>query len=277
MPVQARIVLTRLLLVTALLFLTQCADAGRFKPLSKTDRVASKVDKDSASKPTGEDRASTDGKPKEKQSKKDQRKEAKAKKAQEAQAKKEREAQAKKEKEVQAKKDEEAKVDYRVVAVDQTPFYRWMRKGLRGDSKPSRFLNAGTKVEVLQENEEEKFSQIRLPDRKKGWVPSRLVREKAADDAVTPYPESDIEKLAPATSMSVPDETHEIPAATPAQLPGAEDNLPPINIGELPPPIMPETGIIAPKTKPLPKGITPKVEADIILSPEKAPSEDKSN
>ena len=243
MPVLARIALTHLLLVAALLFLTQCAGAGRFKPRSKSDRAA-KVEKSG-----GED---TNEESKEVEPSSDEP-------LKEGEDKQEDED--KEEGEKEANRKSEDKADYRLVAVDQTPFYRWMRTGLRGNSKPSRFLDKGTKVELLKENEEEQFSRIRLPDRKKGWVPSRLVSEKADEGVVDDSEETGDEEEAPIPA-ALPANGDQIQPPPPAQLPGPEENLPPISSEELPNAIVPHLEITPPKHKPRRQEMAPKVEAD---------------
>lgn len=80
--------------------------------------------------------------------------------------------------EASASPGSEQEGDFRLVAMDETPFFRWLRSGLRSEAKPTRFLDQGMKVEMLEEKEEQQFSQVRLPDGKKGWVPSRLVRQR---------------------------------------------------------------------------------------------------
>ncbi len=100
--------------------------------------------------------------------------------------------------------DAEPEKDYRLVA-HRTPFFRWLRTGLKGHSKPSRYLEEGTKVEVLKINDEKKFSQVRLPDKKKGWVPSMLIKEKAPKGEEEPNDSEDAEGTSNASTQGQSD------------------------------------------------------------------------
>ncbi len=141
----------------------------------------------------------------------------------------------------------------RLIAVDQTPFFRWLRSGLRKDAKPSRFLSASTKVLLLKENEEDKFSRVRLPDGKKGWVPSRflteLSKEKQTEAAGTPG------KPDPAEAVAGPPSLEPLRAADPASLPGSEAALPSIPADKRPKPIINDFGIRTSRPKPAPPSI----------------------
>lgn len=143
---------------------------------------------------------------------------------------------------VDQEKAEQIGDDVRFISADQTPFFRWLRSGLRSGAKPSRFLDKGTKVELLKEDEEKGFSQVRLPEGRKGWVPSRLILEKTADAAEDENGATD-EEPASRSAAAAPDLSDTLPE--PSQLPGAEAGLPPIteDIGS---PIIPNVGITPP-------------------------------
>jgi len=151
----------------------------------------------------------------------------------------------------------EANENQRVIAVDQTPFFRWLRSGLRSNAKPTRFLNKGDLVELLKENDEKKFSQIRLADRKKGWVPTRLLKEtETTDDSEPPAPPNNnaTEEPSEKTESPVPDA---LSPAGPAQLPTDPDQAQPsLTSDELGEPSFPGLNIIQPKRQP--KVETPK-------------------
>ena len=112
--------------------------------------------------------------------------------------------------------------EYRVILRDDTPFFRWLRSGLKADAKPSQFLAEGTRVELLEERKEEKFSQIRLPTRKKGWVPTRLLgswQPVAVETGMADASEQDSELPSPLVSPSVPLPSPEAPDAQSSGIP----------------------------------------------------------
>jgi len=145
--------------------------------------------------------------------------------------------------------DPEIAKNQRVIAVDQTPFFRWLRSGLRSNAKPSRFLKKGDLVELLKENDEEKFSRIRLADRKKGWVPSRLLKEPPAESEPLETPDPNAtEEAAGQTETPQPEP---LSPAGPAQLPTDPDNAQPsLKSDELGEPLFPGIDIIPPKRQP---------------------------
>ena len=151
----------------------------------------------------------------------------------------------------------EANENQRVIAVDQTPFFRWLRSGLRSNAKPTRFLNKGDLVELLKENDEKKFSQIRLADRKKGWVPTRLLKEtEPSNDSEPPAApvSSATEEPSEQTESPIPDALSPV---GPAQLPTDPDQAQPsLTSDELGEPSFPGLNIIQPKRQP--KVETPK-------------------
>jgi uncharacterized protein YgiM (DUF1202 family) len=133
----------------------------------------------------------------------------------------------------------------RVVAVDDTPFFRWLRSGLRSDAKPTRFLEKGIEVELLEENEEEKFSRVRLPDGKKGWVPSRLVRDPADTSGASRGQDlTEEDPLPESAAGSGPADID------PNLLPEPGDDVPPM-VDDLGPPIIPLPEITPPSIEPL--------------------------
>ncbi len=147
-----------------------------------------------------------------------------------------------------SKEDDEEGKNMRVIAVDQTPFFRWLRSGLKSEAKPSRFLDGGTEVELLKEKEEEKFSRVRLPGGKKGWVPSRLVREQSEGETANPEggDSSVLEDSGEGSAGSDPVRRESRPKLEPSRLPDEVDDLPPLSedIGQ---PIIPGFGIIEPR------------------------------
>ena len=162
-------------------------------------------------------------------------------------------------------KEEDDGKTYRYIAVDQTPFFRWLRSGLRNSAKPTRFLDKGIKVEFLKEKEEEKFSQVRLPDRKKGWVPTRLLKESPSG-ASAPSPASDPDAASEDGGANTPEPKpsldEDLPSAPPAELP--IEPQPTLSSDQIGQPLFPSLGISQPKRRPLPK----KEEAAIDPDPE---------
>lgn len=75
----------------------------------------------------------------------------------------------------EAQDDSEDAANHRLITRDDTPFFRWLRTGLEEGATPSRYLEADTKVELLEESDEKTFSRVRLETKEKGWVPSRLL------------------------------------------------------------------------------------------------------
>ena len=144
---------------------------------------------------------------------------------------------------------EEVDENQRIIAVDQTPFFRWLRSGLRSNAKPSRFLTKGDVVELLKENDEEKFSRIRLADRKKGWVPSRLLKKPVSEPEA---PETlDPGDTLPPTEQPESPMPDALPPAGPAQLPTDPDKVQPsLKSDELGEPLFPGVNIIEPKRQP---------------------------
>ena len=141
--------------------------------------------------------------------------------------------------------------DYRSVAVDHTPFFRGLKSGLRSDAKPSRFLDQGTRVELLKEDEKEAFSQIRLPWGEKGWVPSRLVRQKPDHETPTETTEGESsDPLGPVVTGTEP-AAGKPDRTLPAVPPVPDDGLPPVrdDIGD---PIIPDIDITPPAWRPIP-------------------------
>lgn len=134
--------------------------------------------------------------------------------------------------------------DLRIIAVDQTPFFRWLRSGLKSEAKPSRFLDRGTQVEFLEEKEKHQFTRVRLESGKKGWVPTRLV--KLPGEELTPTEEANEGVGAPTNAEPLPEDS--FPELEPSRLPDSNDDLPPLteDIGQ---PIIPGIGIIQPPTK----------------------------
>ena len=125
---------------------------------------------------------------------------------------------------------------FRLIAVNNTPFFSRLRSGLRSKAKPTRFLDKATRVELLKENKEKLFSQIRLTDGKKGWVPSRLVKEIEPNEDSEPEDPVDANEPKP----SLPDE-----------------GMVPLDPTDLPPISVPDPSIRMPQAQPL---IKPRVE-----------------
>ncbi|MDB4491743.1 hypothetical protein N9260_01860 [bacterium] len=150
---------------------------------------------------------------------------------------------------------EEPKVseNQRVIAVDQTPFFKWLRSGLRSNAKPSRYLKKGELVELFKENDEEKFSQVQLANRKKGWVPSRLLKEPSDESAPPEAPgTSATQDPTEQTAISEIDtNTDALTPAGPTQLPkDPGEAQPSLNSDELGEPSFPGFTIIQPKRQP---------------------------
>ena len=146
------------------------------------------------------------------------------------------------------KKGEEG--DFRLIAVDNTPFFKRLRSGLRSSAKPSRYLDKGARVELLKEDQEKLFSQIRLDDGKKGWVPSRLVREQAPKD-----PASE-ESEATTASDQGEGETEMLPdleAPEKPTLPNETESMGPLDDSELPQISVPDVDIRLPTGIPIPQ------------------------
>lgn len=142
----------------------------------------------------------------------------------------------------------ESTENQRRIAVDQTPFFRWLRSGLRSNAKPSSFLSKGDMVELLKEDEEEKFSRIRLENGKKGWVPSRLLKEVEAESSTESVAIPSTETTPETPTPSVPD------SLTPAEPPTLPNNpseiQPTLKADEISQPMFPQFGIIQPKRTP---------------------------
>lgn len=163
------------------------------------------------------------------------------------------------EEEASKKDEEEPKVseNQRIIAVDQTPFFRWLRSGLRSNAKPSRYLKMGELVELLKEHDEEKFSQIRLANRKKGWVPSRLLKEPTESAPPKVPGTSATQDPTEQTAISEID-TDTLTPANPAQLPTDPGEVQPsLNSDELGEPSFPGFTIIQPKRQPKEKQTKP--------------------
>ena len=148
----------------------------------------------------------------------------------------------------QDKADKEENGDFRLIAVNNTPFFSRLRSGLRSKAKPTRFLDKATRVELLKENKEKLFSQIRLTDGKKGWVPSRLVKE------IEPNKGSEPEVPADAKEPK-PDALPELEAPEKPSLP--DEGMVPLDPSDLPPISVPDPSIRMPQAQP---PIKPRVE-----------------
>ncbi len=67
-------------------------------------------------------------------------------------------------------------LEMRVAAASATPFFDSLETRTDGAlAKPSRYLNRGTKVGILEHDRESGFSRVSLPDASIGYVPSRLL------------------------------------------------------------------------------------------------------
>lgn len=75
-------------------------------------------------------------------------------------------------------KPTEEDAEYRLVSLDNSPFFQSLETRDGSDAKPSRFLKKGTKVKLLEEDAKLKFSKVEY-GKNVGWMPSRLVHEKA--------------------------------------------------------------------------------------------------
>lgn len=94
-------------------------------------------------------------------------------------------------------------LETRVAAMSATPFFDSLETLADGSlAKPSRYLNRGARVAVLQHDRESGFSRVSLSDQSVGYVPSRLLFKD--DGSITegdlgdePSPVPDPESLEP--------------------------------------------------------------------------------
>ena len=67
-------------------------------------------------------------------------------------------------------------IEMRVAAASATPFFDSLETRSDGTlAKPSRYLNRGTQVGVIEHDRESGFSRVSLPDGSIGYIPSRLL------------------------------------------------------------------------------------------------------
>ncbi|HUF63963.1 MAG TPA: hypothetical protein VMN36_17925 [Verrucomicrobiales bacterium] len=123
-------------------------------------------------------------------------------------------------------------LEMRVAAASATPFFDTLESRADGTlAKPSRYLNRGTKVGILEHDRESGFSRVSLPDASIGYIPSRLLFK---DDAPLPT-EMRPPPSVPGTGDPGPNSLDPAPGETVVR--------PPI---EAPSPRIPEPGLLPP-------------------------------